>query len=545
PALLHQTALASPNTFDPNQFISLLGFAAGGRVLQVLTAITASALLIFASNTAIIGAYHVFLALSRMQFFPQVVEKVNAFRGTPHISIMLATGIPMVVLIAVGGRIDILGDMYAFGLLGAFSMTCIALDVIRFRERRGETVSGAHPEEEALLAVRTAGQPAQFARLRAEIDRRMTPNARARLQRLQTVAGNGRSFAGRTTAPVGSGIRRLWPDLRYYLGFLTTLLVVVAWGTNLINKPLATEFGGGLTILGVGISVINYRRRQRMGETPIFPLAILRRIPNSRLVVLTGEALHNEAVIQAATESADGHTLVFVYLGKPTVRELQPMAINDPYFHDDRAKRTFSRAAAAARRAGAPAYFIYRFGGPGAVLDIWRVVQPDEIIAEAQSGKPLSTSVAPEYVRFQQVDGVKVAHYVRHRVSTLGQPEDGAIFTPAKPVPPAPDGRESADQPDAASRQEIPRPSRTPIPKKITGIPGTGTRRAPPNGVPLSPGEERARAKREAELNQQSGATPGAAGDIDDYVWTGTQLVRKSELEAEPPQEDGGSDTEQ
>ncbi|MGH2515018.1 MAG: APC family permease, partial [Ktedonobacterales bacterium] len=98
PELLRHTALSSPNTFDPNQLISLLGFAAGGRVLQVLTAITASALLIFASNTAIIGAYHVFLALSRMQSFPQVVEKVNKFRGTPHVSIMLATGIPMVVL---------------------------------------------------------------------------------------------------------------------------------------------------------------------------------------------------------------------------------------------------------------------------------------------------------------------------------------------------------------------------------------------------------------------------------------------------------------
>ena len=60
------------------------GFAAqayGGDVLAILTAITASTLLVFASNTAIIGAYHVFLALSRMQFFPKIVETRNRLRG--------------------------------------------------------------------------------------------------------------------------------------------------------------------------------------------------------------------------------------------------------------------------------------------------------------------------------------------------------------------------------------------------------------------------------------------------------------------------------
>lgn len=30
----------------------------------------------------------------------------------------------------------VLGNMYAFGLLGAFSLTCLGLDIVRFRERR-------------------------------------------------------------------------------------------------------------------------------------------------------------------------------------------------------------------------------------------------------------------------------------------------------------------------------------------------------------------------------------------------------------------------
>ncbi len=106
-------------------------------------AITASALLIFAANTAIIGAYHVFLALSRLRFFPEVVERTSKLRGTPIVSIALATGIPMAILIAVQARLDVLGDLYAFGLLGAFSLTCISLDIIRMRERRGAPHVGA------------------------------------------------------------------------------------------------------------------------------------------------------------------------------------------------------------------------------------------------------------------------------------------------------------------------------------------------------------------------------------------------------------------
>jgi len=31
----------------------------------------------------------------------------------------------------VNGRIILLGDMYAFGLLGAFSLTCLGLDIVR------------------------------------------------------------------------------------------------------------------------------------------------------------------------------------------------------------------------------------------------------------------------------------------------------------------------------------------------------------------------------------------------------------------------------
>jgi amino acid transporter len=83
-----------------------------------------------------IGTYHVFIALSRMQFFPAFLLKRNTLRGTPHFSILLATIIPIAILLLVNGNITLLGDMYAFGLLGAFTLTCLGLDIIRHRERK-------------------------------------------------------------------------------------------------------------------------------------------------------------------------------------------------------------------------------------------------------------------------------------------------------------------------------------------------------------------------------------------------------------------------
>src|SRR5207245_9956292 len=109
-------------------------------------ALSASLILAFASNTAVIGAYHVFLALSRMEFFPEFILKRNRFRGTPHWSIAFAIGIPIAVLLLVHGKIDSLGDMYAFRLLGAFTVTCVGLDIIRYRERKAAQAA-VHPDQ--------------------------------------------------------------------------------------------------------------------------------------------------------------------------------------------------------------------------------------------------------------------------------------------------------------------------------------------------------------------------------------------------------------
>ena len=111
--LLEPAAAADP--VKSAQIISILAGRWGGQFLQTEVAISASALLIFAGNTAIIGSYHVFLALARMEFFPEILTRRNKLRDTPHYSIMLAVGIPIIVLLLVKGAISM------------FSVTCMRL----------------------------------------------------------------------------------------------------------------------------------------------------------------------------------------------------------------------------------------------------------------------------------------------------------------------------------------------------------------------------------------------------------------------------------
>src|SRR5262249_15471592 len=93
-------------------------------------------LLIMACNTAIVGNYHVNVRLVRDRFLPPVVGKRHRRFGTPHISIAISAIVPMIVLLAVEGDVTKLGDMYAFGLLGALSMSSVSVDVLRWREHR-------------------------------------------------------------------------------------------------------------------------------------------------------------------------------------------------------------------------------------------------------------------------------------------------------------------------------------------------------------------------------------------------------------------------
>jgi amino acid transporter len=160
-----------------DSFISDLALTTSGPWLQIYVVAAASALLLFAANTAMIGGYHVFLALSRDRFFPRILAKRNTRFSTPHWAILITTAVPIATILMTNGRLTLLGDMYSFGLLGAFTFTALGLDVIRWRE--------------------------------------------------------------------GSRNALFW------VGLATTVMVGGSWAVNIIEKPLATVYGG--TLAGIGL----------------------------------------------------------------------------------------------------------------------------------------------------------------------------------------------------------------------------------------------------------------------------------------------------
>jgi amino acid transporter len=117
-----------------DRMIAVLGGTMGGWPLQLSVVLSGASLLLFASNTAIIGNYHVFLALVEQGFLPaRVAERNRRFR-TPHVAVIVATILPIVVLLLIGSNQVELGHLYAFGLLGAFLLSSAGVDAIRWRE---------------------------------------------------------------------------------------------------------------------------------------------------------------------------------------------------------------------------------------------------------------------------------------------------------------------------------------------------------------------------------------------------------------------------
>ncbi len=373
------TTLIDVSKVDPNQLISILGGQYGGAILAIEVAISASALLIFASNTAIIGCYHVLLALSRMRFFPYLLERRGTWRGTPHYAIAVAGGVPILILIFVWvasknpqDALNVLGDLYAFGLLGAFSLTCLGLDIVRSRERRRQ-------------------------------------KAKERLKKLMQAGGTNRAVAvhpvlpqpqSPTVAPV--------PTLIFILGILTTALVILAWSTNLVFKLHATIFGGSITAVGLLIAYWNSHRRPL-----VHPTEIHAPIPGSVLAVLPTTSEGREAVVRAACAEADDKVAVFVYRGQPPrIQAPRLFEIVDRYLEDEDAQQAFGDAESIAREKGIKRHYVYLSKAPDALFQFWQILRPrDTIIVDEDS--QMAHALAPDMVRHSPGPGGQVTHLIK------------------------------------------------------------------------------------------------------------------------------------
>ncbi len=403
--LLQQDAAADPVL--STQLLSLLGGHWGNLVLQTEVAISASLILAFASNTALIGAYHVFLALARMEFFPEFILKRNRFRGTPHWSIALATGIPIAVLLVVHGEIDILGDMYAFGLLGAFSVTCLGLDIIRFRERRAHRDTNGNGQREhdgeKQYAASENGHAQSF-------------SASNHLSLLSPFNGHYDPALSQQTAAhadTPSVLKRITAGLRhldFWLGVLTTLLVMLAWSIGIVSQPLATVFGCSIAFAGMGIAYINYRQ----GRAPVVTPYLEGRLPDSLLAVLIAGDAHNNAVIDAAITNAHNRPVVFLYLAEPQAgRVPQLFEVVDPYLEDRQAKDTLKHAALLARNARLTARFLYRPQTPGAAARIWQLVHPRDVVLTVEHAAQFE-NINPDRIRYEITTDGNIVHLLKH-----------------------------------------------------------------------------------------------------------------------------------
>ncbi len=408
---LLSTILLQPEAADPvknAQLISLLAGHWGSIILQTEVAVSASALLVFASNTAIIGSYHVFMALSRMEFFPAFVLKRNKLRGTPQYSIALSTGIPIIVLLLVNGNIALLGDMYAFGLLGAFSLTCLGLDIVRYRERKAARAIAAHlPGGDGMVRASPNQVLHNVTELTQEVEHTNGPAVASGLdpENIAMLAAPERSWRKR--------LYDLWYNLDFWLGVLTTFLVILAWSTNLVAKHLATLFGGTVSALGMAVAYINYTRYKRRGQLPVVTTGIEGRLPGSILAVLTPNNPHNEAVVRSAINNADGNPVVFLYVGEPKTRRPPRMfEFVDPYHDDPQAKKTFGRAENIAQKSKIARRYLYRQQRPGVVANVWQVVHPRDTVVAAEEA-PEVADVNPDRIRYELTPGGKVAHLLK------------------------------------------------------------------------------------------------------------------------------------
>jgi amino acid transporter len=413
PVLTMLSTLLQPReASDPvlsNQLISLLAGHWGSIFLQTEVAISASALLVFASNTAIIGSYHVFMALSRMDFFPAIVLRRNKLRGTPHYSIALATGIPIAVLLLVRGNINILGDMYAFGLLGAFTLTCLGLDIVRYRERRAVRAKAYQwPANWQRNGHDEHVPPGDVSHDSSQATLKNTPPDRHALTGVSIAQGGATTTpAARTRAP------SFWSTLDFWLGVLTTVLVLIAWMTNLVAKPLATAFGGSVASVGMIIAYINYRSHKRQGRVPVATTGIEGRLPGSVLAVLIEGNEHNDAVIHSAINAADGHPVVFLYVGKRRAgRPPRIFELNDPYLDDQQAKEIFGHAEHLAQRAKIARRYVYKQEEPGVVASVWKIVHPRDIVVTADA-VPDVEDINPDRIRYELTPQGKVAHLLK------------------------------------------------------------------------------------------------------------------------------------
>jgi amino acid transporter len=362
---LWSTTLLNGTNSDPNQFISLLGAHVAGRFLGDYVAVSASLLLVFASNTAIIGAYHVFIALTRMGFLPRALERRNRWRKTPHWAILAAVALPVIVVIATSGSIPILGDLYAFGLLGTFVLTCVSLDIVRWREYKQWNLGRI-----AFYAVGVA--TTVLVLIAWGVNLRYKPWA--------TAFGGGLTVVG-----------------------LIAGLATYRYSRSRRPAVFPVPFRPQRAAESIAIALGN---KPSAGEV---------------LVILPHEQLAAEAVLTESARAAAGRGAVFLYRGNRYPNQHHELLeVTDPYLKDYAAHDAFARAEMMARNHVPHRRYVYVPGNlPREMVgEVWRTVSPSETVVTVDD-QGMLPPVAVDRVRRHTTDGTTVLHMFTSKLRPL------------------------------------------------------------------------------------------------------------------------------
>ncbi len=203
-------------------------------------------------------------------------------------------------------------------------------------------------------------------------------------------------------------ISSLWQQLDFWLGVLTTLLVMLAWSISIVSQPLATAFGCSVACAGMAVAYANYVR----GRVPAVIPYLEGRVLDALLAVLTAGDEHNDAIIDAAIASARGKLVVFLYLAEPRPgRAPRLWEVVDPYLEDQPAKDTLKLAALHARKARVTPRFVYQQGS-GAVARLWHSVHPRDVVLTAQRAAQCE-EINPDRIRYELTPQGKIAHLLK------------------------------------------------------------------------------------------------------------------------------------
>lgn len=116
--------------------LARVAFQMGGRSLQIVVVVSAALLLLLAAKVAFSGCFSVFQAIGEHGYLPAAIAQTASSEKPPLGAVVVTTAGALVLILSTGGDPHTLGQLFAFGLLGSYTITSISLDVLRWRERR-------------------------------------------------------------------------------------------------------------------------------------------------------------------------------------------------------------------------------------------------------------------------------------------------------------------------------------------------------------------------------------------------------------------------